>query len=120
MVEFCPECGNLLRKKSCPCGYKELDSTSESRSLPKIWSPPSPNIIYCKIAATSLDKLKKMLNKGIKVEKLKEIRNKLKNHLYTCCNCVYYHEEISHCQLKNKYLRNDSICKSFEPFEKLK
>ncbi|MFX1530532.1 MAG: hypothetical protein ACFFBC_05425 [Promethearchaeota archaeon] len=119
MVEFCPKCGNLLRKKPCPCGYDNLDSTSESKSLLKIWSPPTPNIIYCKITATSLEKLKKMLSKGIRVQKLKEIRDKLKNHFYTCCNCVYYHEEIFHCQLKNKNLRKDSICKSFEPFDNL-
>lgn len=118
MVEFCPECGNLLRKKPCPCGDKDLDSTSESRSLLKIWSPPTPNIVYCKITATSLEKLKKMLSKGIKVEKLKEIRDKLKNHLLSCSNCVYYHEEINHCRLRNKFLTEDSICKSFEPFEK--
>ena len=118
MVEFCPECGNMLRKKSCACGYNEPETNSNIGALLYIWAPPSPNIIYCKITATDYEKLKKMLSKGIQLEKLDEIKENLKKHLYNCCNCVYYNEEISHCQLKNKYLRKDSICKSFEPFEK--
>ncbi len=119
MVEFCPKCGNLLRKKPCPCGYSDRESTPQSRSLITIWSPPNPNIIYCKLTATSLEKLKLMLSKGIHLEKLKEIREKLKNHLFSCCDCVYYHEEIFHCRLKNKYLAKDSICRSFEPYEEM-
>jgi hypothetical protein len=117
MVEFCPDCGNLLRKKPCPCGYDEPSTGFEERSLLKIWKPPTPNIIYCRITATSLEKLKKLLNKGIKVDKLNEIRRKLKNHLFSCSNCVYYHEDNNHCKLRNKFLTEDSICKSFEPFE---
>ncbi|GAH05564.1 unnamed protein product, partial [marine sediment metagenome] len=38
----------------------------------------------CRITATPYDKLKLMLNKGIKPEKLKEIKKGLKNHLYSC------------------------------------
>lgn len=117
MVEFCPKCGNLLRKKPCPCGYSDNESTPESKSLNYIWSPPAPNIIYCKLTATSLEKLKLMLNKGLYPEKLREIKEKLRNRLYSCKDCVYYHGEISLCKLKNKYLRRDSICKTFEPFE---
>ncbi|MFX1375105.1 MAG: hypothetical protein ACFFA0_04780 [Promethearchaeota archaeon] len=117
MVEFCPECGNMLRKKSCACGYNKRETNSSAEFLLHVWAPPSPNIIYCKITSTKYEKLKKMLSKGIQIEKLKEIREKIEKHLYNCCNCVYYNEGISHCQLKNKYLRMDSICKSFEPFE---
>ncbi|TKJ22128.1 MAG: hypothetical protein CEE43_07885 [Promethearchaeota archaeon Loki_b32] len=120
MVEFCPECGNMLRKKTCRCGYGELDATSKDAShnhLIKIWNPPSPNAIYCKITATPHEKLKSMLNKGMIPEKLKEVREKFKNHLYSCRNCVYYYEEISHCKFKNKYLSKDSICKSYEPYD---
>jgi len=108
----------MLRKKSCACGYNEPETNSNIEPLPHIWAPPSPNIIYCKITATKYEKLKIMLSKGIHIEKLDEIKEKIKKNLYSCCNCVYYHEKISHCQLKNKYLRKDSICKSFEPFEK--
>lgn len=119
MVEFCPECGNMLRKKPCPCGYSDHETHIKSNTLLQIWAPPSPNIIYCRITATPYDKLKLMLNKGIHLEKLKEIKYKIKNRLYSCTDCVYYHEEIFHCKLKNKYLRKDSICKSFEPYEKI-
>ncbi len=119
MVEFCPECGNMLRKKACGCGYGELDNTLKNSShnqLKKIWSPPSPNNIYCKITATSYEKLKSVLNKGMTPDKLKEVREKLKNHFYSCSNCLYYHAEISRCKYKNQYLTKDSICRSFEPF----
>jgi hypothetical protein len=119
MVEFCPECGNLLRKKSCGCGYGKPKSTSMDTTpngLKKIWDPPSPNNIYCKITATSYDRLKAMLNKGITPDKLKDVREGLKNRTYSCSNCLYYHEDINLCKFKNKYLTKDSICKSFEPF----
>ena len=119
MVDFCPECGNMLRKKTCGCGWGELETISNDGSpnhLIKIWNPPSPNAIYCKITATPYEKLKSLLNKGIKPEKLKEVRENFKNRLYSCGNCLYYHAEISHCKYKNKYLTKDSICKSFEPF----
>ncbi len=119
MVEFCPECGNMLRKKTCGCGYGELDATSKNSShnqLKKIWSPPSPNNIYCKITATSYEKLKSVLNKGMTPDKLKEVRENLKNRLYSCSICLYYHAEISRCKYKNQYLTKDSICRSFEPF----
>ncbi|GAH05563.1 unnamed protein product, partial [marine sediment metagenome] len=88
MIEFCPDCGNLLRKKPCPCGYSEPETTLKGMSLGHIWDPPSANLIYCRITATPYDKLKLMLNKGIKPEKLKEIKKGLKNHLYSCLNCV--------------------------------
>jgi hypothetical protein len=117
MVEFCPDCGNLLRNKPCPCGYKDQEITPKKMSLGYIREPPSANIIYCRITATPFDKLKMMLSKGVYLEKLKEIRFKLKKNLYSCLNCVYYHEEDFLCKPKNKYLRKDSICKSFEPFE---
>ena len=120
MVEFCPECGNMLRKKSCGCGYNEIKITPNGPSLIKIWEPPTPNIIYCKITATPLDNLKLILKKGVVPKKLKEVRSKLKKHLYTCSECLYYHEEISHCKKKNKYLTKDSICRIFEPSESIK
>lgn len=120
MVEFCPECGNLLRKGACKCGYNKKVIPSRngiSHPLIEIWDPPSPKVIYCKLTATSLDKLKSMLSRGAYPEKLKEVSKKVKNHLYSCLNCVYYNEEISHCQIKNKYLKKESICRSFEPYE---
>jgi hypothetical protein len=110
----------MLRKKSCKCGYNTQDTLSKNEnitSLIEIWNPPSPKIIFCKLTATSQDKLKIMLNKGIYPEKLKEITEKLKNHHFSCCDCVYYNEEIFHCQIKNKYLKKESICRSFEPYE---
>ena len=120
LVEFCPECGNMLRKKSCKCGYNDQNSLTKNvtgTSLIEIWNPPSPKVIFCKLTATSHDKLETMLSKGKYPEKLKEITKKLKNHLFSCCNCVYYNEEIFHCQIKNKFLKKESICRSFEPFE---
>ncbi|MFW9785926.1 MAG: hypothetical protein ACFFFB_26815 [Candidatus Heimdallarchaeota archaeon] len=117
MVEFCPECGNLLRKGTCGCGYSKHATSSNGISLVKIWKPPSPNIVYCRMTATSYDKLKSLLLKGIYPEKLKEIRKNIKNHLYSCIDCVYYHEELSLCKFKNKYIQRDSICKSFEPYK---
>ncbi|MFX1428226.1 MAG: hypothetical protein ACFFBE_17365 [Promethearchaeota archaeon] len=117
MVEFCPECGNLLRRNRCKCGYNEQQIPNNKLSLIQIWDPPSPNIIYCRITATPLKKLKQMISKGAYPDKLKEIKRKVRNHLYSCINCVYYHEEISLCKKKNKYVQNNSICKTFEPFE---
>ncbi|GAI58567.1 unnamed protein product [marine sediment metagenome] len=122
MIEFCPECGGLLRKNRCRCGYNAPTIAKKIISkdgVIQIWNPPSPNIIYCKITGTPLEKLKKRLNKGIYPEKLKEIKKKLKEHLYTCCNCVYYKEDVLHCQYKNKFLKKDSICRSFEPYENI-
>ena len=119
MVEFCPDCGNMLRKKSCRCGYADKETNNKNPSLIQIWDPPSPNNIYCKIAAIPYDKLKSMLSKGVPIEKLTEIRKKLRNHIYSCCNCVYYHEEEFHCKFKNKYIKKDSICRTFEPYENI-
>lgn len=119
MVEFCPECGSLLRKKTCRCGYKECEITADKVSLIQMWEPPSPNIIYCKITATPYEKLKLMLTKGVYPEKLKEIKEKVRNHLYSCGDCVYFHVEVSHCKIKNKYIKEESICKTFEPYEKI-
>ena len=120
MVEFCPECGNMLRKKPCGCGYVDQSSNSKnvsSVSLVEIWNPPSNNTIYCQITGTSYDRLKYLLSKGVYPEELKEIKEKIKKHYYTCCKCVYYIEENFHCKLKNKFLKKSSICKSFEPWE---
>ncbi|MHA2037866.1 MAG: hypothetical protein ACW972_01495 [Promethearchaeota archaeon] len=119
MVEFCPECGNLLRKKTCRCGYGEPQGFSKDSSydnIKKIWDPPSPNNIYCKITATPYDKLRSMLIKGIIPDKLKEVRDNLKSRFYSCSNCLYYHGDIYLCKFKNKYLTKDSICRSFEPY----
>jgi hypothetical protein len=120
LVEFCPDCGSLLRKKSCKCGYNSPELRNKSINgthLIEIWDPPPPKAIYCKITATPLKKLNLMLRKGNYPQKLKEITSKLKSHHLTCLNCVYYNIEISHCQIKNKYLKKDSICRNFEPFE---
>jgi hypothetical protein len=119
MVEFCPECGSLLRKKTCRCGYTECEITADKVPLIQMWDPPSPNIIYCKIMATPYEKLKLMLTKGVYPEKLKEIKEKVRNHLYSCGDCVYFDVEISHCKIKNKYIKEESICKTFEPYEKI-
>ena len=118
MVDFCPECGNMLRKNSCKCGYEEDQVKIKTKTFYiEMWDPPSPKVIYSRLTATSHDKLRKMLSKGNYPEKLKEITKKLKNHLYSCRNCVYYNEEKFHCQVKNKFVTKDSICKRFEPFE---
>lgn len=121
MVDFCPECGNMLRKNRCKCGYGQQQGSKivkSSNSPVKImWNPPSPNIIYCKITATPFEKLKTGLNKGIYPEKLREIKKRLKKHDLSCLNCVYYEEKNFHCQIKNKFFSKDSICKSFEPFD---
>ncbi len=121
MVDFCPECGNLLKKNQCKCGYGQqglkISKSSEGIPLIHVRDPPSPNIIYCKITATSLEKLKIGLSKGIVPEKLREIKRKLERYELTCQNCVYFEEERSHCQIKNKYISSGSICKTFEPFE---
>ena len=119
MVEFCPECGNMLRKNACRCGFDDSNTTSKNASpnqLKKICCPSSPNAIYCKITATAYEKLKSMLNKGMYPEKLKEVRENLKNRFYSCSICLYYHAQISRCKYKNQYLTKDSICRSFEPF----
>lgn len=124
MVDFCPDCDNLLRRNVCKCGYNKPNIKSvksrnfSNTSLIHIWNPPTPNIIYCKISATSLDTLRKMVSKGKYPVKLKEIKKKLKNHLFSYTNCLYYNEELFHCQIKNKYIDKESICSSYEPFEK--
>lgn len=118
MVEFCPECGNLLRKKTCECGYgkpKALPQNGVSNYVIQIWDPPSPKTIYCKLTASSHDKLNSLLNKGMVPEKLKEVRRKLKNHLFFCNNCLYYHADKFLCKYKSKYVTLESICRSFEP-----
>jgi hypothetical protein len=122
MIKFCPECGNLLRKDSCRCGYNAPTTTKKNVSkdgVIQIWDPPSPNIIYSKVTGTPIEKLKRGLNRGIYPEKLKEIKIKLKNHEVTCCNCVYYKGDILHCQIRNKYVKKDSICKKFEPYSNI-
>ena len=119
MVQFCPECGALLRKNSCPCGYNAPSTVVKGDSniiLNYIWDPPSTNMLYCKITGTPYEKLKFEISKGNYPEKLKEIREDIKDHKYTCRNCVYYNHEKSHCKLKNKYFKDDSICKSIELF----
>ena len=120
MVDFCPECGNMLRKNRCRCGYGQQGSKivkSSNGPMINIWNPPTPNIIYCKITATPIEKLRIGLKKGIFPDKLREIKNRLKKHELSCLNCVYYEEKKFHCQIKNKYVSKDSICKSFEPFD---
>ena len=122
MIKFCPECGSLLRKDSCRCGYNAPVTTKKKVSkdgVIQIWDPPSPNIIYSKVTGTPLEKLQKGLKKGIYPEKLKKIKQNLKKRLYTCCNCVYYREDVQHCQKKNKFLKMDSICRTFEPYENI-
>ena len=70
--------------------------------------PPTPQDIINQAEALKTHKT---------FDKLKEIKRKVRNHLYSCINCVYFHEEISLCKKKNKYIQNNSICKTFEPFE---
>ena len=121
-IRFCPECGSLLRKDSCPCGYNAPNTLQKKvvkDGILKIWDPPSPNVVYSKVTGTPLNKVKKDLGKGIYPEALKKIKQNLKTHKYTCCNCVYYREDIQHCQIKNKFLAKDSICRSFEPYENI-
>jgi len=118
MVEFCPECGSLLRKKSCPCGYNAPSpKKKETAGILEIWDPPSPKVIYCKITGTPFDKLKKDIKKGIYPEGLKKIKQKLKKHLIDCINCVYFRDDILHCKIRNKYMKEGSICRKFEPYE---
>ena len=120
MVDFCPECGSMLRKNQCRCGYGQPPPKivkSSNGLMLTIWDPPTPNIIYCKITATPIEKLRIGLNKGIYPDKLREIKKRLKKHDLTCLNCVYYEENKFHCQIKNKFVSKDSICKRFEPFE---
>jgi len=120
MVDFCPECGSMLRKNKCRCGYGQKAPKivkSSNGAMLTIWDPPTPNIIYCKITATSIEKLRIGIKKGIYPEKLKEIKKRLKTRDLSCLNCVYYEEMKLHCQIKNKYITKDSICKRFEPFD---
>ncbi len=119
MVDFCPECGGLLMKNRCKCGYGKQKPPMEKNSygaVIKEWNPPSPNIIYCKITATPIEKFRIDLKKGNYPEKLKQIKLRLKKRDLTCLNCVYYEKKNLHCQIKNKYYSKDSICFRFEPF----
>ncbi|MHA1885687.1 MAG: hypothetical protein ACW96S_11580 [Promethearchaeota archaeon] len=119
MVEFCPECGNMLRKKACRCGYTQYETTTTKIPLLQLWNPPPPNIIYCKLTATPYETLRSMLKKGNYPAKLKEVKEKLKKKLYSCLDCVYYDETLFLCKFRNKYITKDSICKTFEPFENI-
>ncbi len=119
MVDFCPECGNMLRKRQCRCGYGQKRPKavkSSTGSMLTIWDPPTPNIIYSKITATPIEKLRIEISKGRYPDKLRDIKNRLKKHDLSCLNCVYYEEKKFRCQIKNKYVSKDSICKRFEPF----
>lgn len=69
MVDFCPECGSVLRNRPCKCGYKDHISKNFSKNTAEnisvFWDPPNPRTLYCRITGVPYRKLKYNINQGL-------------------------------------------------------
>ena len=107
----------MLRKKSCRCGYEEIQAKNAPNSyILEIWNPPNPKIIYCRLTATSQDKLRIMLSKGNYPEKLKEITSSQQIQAATFSGLGATKKVVlSYFDLEKKeYLRNVGYEKSYK------
>ncbi|KKK42936.1 hypothetical protein LCGC14_0830560 [marine sediment metagenome] len=138
MLEFCPECSNLLRKRiidgmeylACGCGYKrELEGQTGNTRFKKIqkqnkprklkvksvsWDPPKAISLYAKIKDAPKGK-----NKGGRTGKssiiLKMVQDKLDMKYYNCSKCTQLMSANLFCTLHERKVGKSDICKSFEP-----
>ena len=130
MLEFCPECDNLLRKKvlggreflACRCGYKketggqassagvrfilEKDPPRKAKVKTVSWDPPEASMLYTKL---------KNIPENTSPVILKMIQDKLDTRYYTCTKCAKLMSANLFCTLHEKKVGKKDICKSFDP-----
>lgn len=140
MLEFCPECNNLLRKRvidgweymACGCGYKrKIEGQARNPRVKSIqiknkqrkvktkvksvsWDPPEARLLYNKIKGAPRGQ-----NRGGRsVESpiiLKMIQDKLDSKYYNCPKCTRLLSANLFCQLHERKVGKMDICKSFNP-----
>ena len=138
MLEFCPECSNLLRRRviegmaylACGCGYKrELDDQPSYAGFKKIpkknkprklnvksvsWDPPEAMLLYAKIKHVPGGK-----SKGGSSDRspliLKMIQEKLDTKYYNCSKCTQLMSANPFCTLRERKVGKRDICKLFDP-----
>ena len=141
MLEFCPECSNLLRKRiidgmeylACGCGYKreiegqksytrvkniqKIKKKNKSRKL-KVksvsWDPPEAVLLYAKIKDVPRSKSRDGTS-GRSPIILKMIQDKLDTKYYNCSKCTRLISANLFCSLHERKVGKRDICKSFEP-----
>ncbi|MFX1390541.1 MAG: transcription factor S [Promethearchaeota archaeon] len=107
MVEFCPECSNLLRKKiidnkkylACKCGYEreqESDTSSREETIKKKKKDLEKNLVIIseedKITANAITKKECPECKNMEAETWQvQIRSsdEPSTHFFKCTNCKY-------------------------------
>ncbi len=138
MLEFCPDCNNLLRKRNfdsmaylaCGCGYKrELEGHTSYARVEKIpkknkprnlnvksvsWDPPEAMSLYAKIKDAPRSKSRGGSSGGSPII-LKMIQDKLDTKYYNCSKCTQLMSANQFCTLHERKVGKRDICKSFEP-----
>ena len=138
MLEFCPECSNLLRKRiidsmeylACGCGYKrELEGQTGYTRNEKIqkknkprkhkvksvsWDPPKAMSLYAKIKDAPKSQYRDGSSGGSPII-LKMIQDKLDTKYYNCSKCTRLMSANLFCSLHERKVGKKDICKSFEP-----
>ena len=140
MLEFCPECSNLLRKRfidgmgylACGCGYKRkiegqtanpIAKKAPIRNKPRkvkvkaksvSWNPPEARSIYAKIKDAPRIQSKGG-SSGESPIILKMIQDKLDMKYYNCSKCTRLMSANLFCSLHERKVGKKDICKTFEP-----
>ena len=140
MLEFCPECSNLLRRRiidgmeylACGCGYKrEIEGQTgnpRAKIIPKknkprkvkakvnsvSWNPPEARLLYAKIKDVQRSQ-NRGRNSGLSPIILKMIQNKLDSKYYNCSKCTQLMSANLFCILHERKVGKKDICKSFDP-----
>ncbi len=138
MLEFCPECSNLLRKTfidgmgylACGCGYKrEIEGQTANPRAKKIqvenkprklkvksvsWNPPEAMSLYVKIKDAPRIKSREGSSGGSPII-LKMIQDKLDMKYYNCSKCTRLMSANLFCSLHERKVGKRDICKSFKP-----
>ena len=138
MLEFCPECSNLLRKRfidskqylACGCGHKrEIEGQTANPMARKIqvknkprkfkvksvsWDPPEAMSIYVKIKGAPRIQSKDGNSGGSPII-LKMIQDKLDEKYYNCSKCTRLISANLFCSLHERKVGKKDICKSFDP-----
>ena len=140
MLEFCPECNNLLRRRvfdgmeylACGCGYKrEIEGQTSNpiaRIIPKThaprkpskkgksvsWNPPEAMSLYSKIKNAPRSQNKDG-SSGKSTLILKMIQDRLDSKYYNCSKCTRLMSANLYCTLHERKVGKSDICNSFEP-----
>jgi len=138
MLEFCPECSNLLRRRfidgmeylACGCGYKrEIEGQTGNLRMKKIqvknkprklkvkpvsWDPPEAMSLYDKIKDAPRTQTRSG-SSGRSPIILKMIQDKLDMKYYNCSKCTRLMSANLFCSLHERKVGKRDICKSFEP-----